>query len=453
VNSTAQSAGRDMFPETDGSACSIGEAMYRLAVQLFPLCRSLTGDGVRASLELLRQVVPLEMHEVPSGTAVLDWTVPPEWNIRDAYVADEHGRRLIDFRQSNLHVVGYSVPFRGRLSFDELDGHLHSLPEQPDVVPYITSYYAERWGFCCSHRQRQALRRDATYDVVIDSTLAPGSLTYADLVIPGRREQEILLSTNICHPSMANNDVSGMVLSAHLAAAAMVQREREYTYRFVFIPETIGAVTYLARHLHLLRRNVVAGWTVTCVGDDGPFSYLSSRFGSSLADRATIHALEHAAGPYRRYDYLERGSDERQYCAPGVDLPVCSLMRSKYTEYPEYHTSADDLSFISPEGLAASFAMYRRCLELVERNAVYRVTVLGEPQLGKRGLYPSLSTTASSEPVRTMMNLLSFSDGAHDLLAVADRIGVPAWELYELVDTLRAHGLLDVVDDGGQNVP
>ena len=431
-------------PPVDFDDC--GPAMHALAAELFPICRSITGDGVRETLAILRRHIPLTVHEVPSGTQVFDWVVPPEWNIRDACVLDERGERVIDFRRSNLHVVGYSVPVDVTLSLGELQEHLHSLEEQPSAVPYVTSYYRERWGFCLSHEQRLALP-EGTYRAVVDSTLQPGSLTYAELILPGATEDEVFLSTYICHPSMANNELSGPVVAAFLARW-LASRPRRYTYRIVLAPETIGALTYLSRHLDVLRERVVAGFNLTCLGDDRAYSYLPSRDGSTLADRAALKVLGDTRPGFTAYSYLDRGSDERQYCSPGVDLPVASVMRSKYREYPEYHTSLDDLDLVTPAGLQGGFGVLRDCLELLEQNRVYRTTCLGEPQLGRRGLYPSLGTKATHEAVAVTLDLLAYADGSRDLISISDTIGAPVARLYPLVETLVREGLL-VADDAG----
>ena len=415
--------------------------MYDLARELWPIARSLTGNGARETHAILRRWIPLETHEVPTGTVAFDWTVPKEWNIRDAYI-EHRGTRVVDFRQNNLHVVGYSHPVDVELDLEELQPFLHSLPEQPDAIPYITSYYKERWGFCLTQRQRDALPR-GRYRVVIDSTLAPGSLTYSDLVIPGELEDEVLFSTNTCHPSLANNEISGPVVAAALARWIQ-ERPRRYTYRFVFAPETIGAIVYLSRHAAHLKKNVIAGWVITCVGDDRAYSYLASRRANTLADRVTQHVLRHHAPGFRSYSYLERGCDERQYCSPRIDLPVVSLMRTKYFEYPEYHTSLDNLDVISPTGLAGALHALQRCVEAVEANTMIHATTACEPQLGKRGLYPTLSSKGSSLEVRTIMNLLAYADGERDLIGVADLIQAPVWECRPIVDTLVQHGLLSI---------
>ncbi len=417
------------------------QEMFAFVRELFPVCRSLTGDGVRQTLRTIRGHLPeLTIHEVSSGTQVFDWVVPDEWNIREARLLGPHGQTIADFADSNLHVVGYSEPVDMTVSLAELQEHLYSLPELPDAIPYVTSYYRRNWGFCLTDRVRRDLVA-GPYRVIINSTLAPGHLTYGELLLPGELRDEVFLSTYICHPSMANNELSGPAVTTWLAQWLSSQ-PRRYSYRIVFIPETIGSLTYMSANLETMKANIVAGFNLTCVGDDRAFSFMPSRLGGTLADRVALHVLAHLAPDYRRYTFLERGSDERQYCAPGIDLPVCSIMRSKYGEYPEYHTSLDDLELVTAAGLGGAYGAYRRVLECLEANETLTATALGEPQLGKRGLYPTTSTRGSGLRVRDMMNVLAYSDGEHDLLRVAEVVGVPMWELFEAVETLKRHGLL-----------
>ncbi|MEE4195731.1 MAG: DUF4910 domain-containing protein [Anaerolineae bacterium] len=428
---------------------NLGQQMHALAARLFPICRSITGSGFRESLNILKEHLPgLVIHEVPTGTKCFDWTVPKEWNIRDAYLIDPNGEKRCDFQQHNLHVMGYSTPVDEVVTLDELQKHLYSLPDQPNAIPYITSYYKERWGFCITEEERQTLP-EGEYHVVIDSQLEDGHLTYGELVLPGESEKEIFLSTYLCHPSMANNELSGPVVATFLVKWLMSLPQRKYTIRLVIIPETIGSITYLSRNLAHLQQHVIAGFNLTCVGDDRAYSYLPSRAGNTLADQAALHVLQHLHPDFIRYEYADRGSDERQYCSPGVDLPLCLIMRTKFQSYPEYHTSLDDLSLVTPEGLYGTYEVLQQVITCIENAQVLRTTVLCEPQLGKRGLYPTISTKQSAAIVRDMMNIIAYSDGTRNSIALAEKIGVYLPDVLPTIQHLLEEGVLIAAEPAG----
>lgn len=422
---------------------SIGNQMYELAKELYPIGRSLTGEGVRKTLSILqRELQDLTIHEVPSGTKVFDWTVPKEWAIRKAYIEDEAGNKIVDYDKLNLHVVGYSTAVDRWVDLDELKQYIYVQEGQPDAVPYVTSYYKERYGFCMSQNQRDSLK-PGKYHMYIDSELFDGSLTYGELILPGKEEKEILISTYVCHPSMANNELSGPVLATALAKKLAEQENRKYTYRFIWIPETIGSITYLSKHFNEMKRNTIAGFVLSCVGDDRTYSYIPSRAGDTLADKAAKNVLQFFYPNYCVYTFLNRGSDERQYNAPGVDLPVCVVCRSKYGEYPEYHTSLDDLNLISPEGLQGAFDVYMAIFEAIEYNAYYRIKCLCEPQLGKRGLYPNISQKGSYNDVKSMVDFIAYADGKRDLLEISNIIHVPVSYLIPIIKKLIDADLLE----------
>jgi aminopeptidase-like protein len=420
---------------------NIGDQMHSLMTKVFPICRSITGDGVRETLKVLSEIIPLNMYEVPTGTKVFDWTVPKEWNIRDAFIADEGGNKIIDFQENNLHVVGYSVPVDKWMPLSELQEHLHSLPDQPNAIPYITSFYKERWGFCIAHNERLKLK-NYKYHVFIDSELKDGNLTYGEYIIPGESKQEVFLSTYICHPSMANNELSGPVVTAFIGKW-ITSEPRRYTYRINFVPETIGTIVYLNRHLKELKQNVLAGFNLSCIGDDRAYSYVASRYGNSYADKVASNVLSMKHPGFIKYSYLDRGSSERQYCSPGIDLPLVTLTRSKYYTYPEYHTSLDNLEFVTADGLLGGYELVRDCIYTIEKNRTFKLACYCEPQLGKRGLYPSLSTMKSRATVKTIKDFIAYADGNNDLLEISNIIGKPVWSIVPIAEKLVEVGLLE----------
>lgn len=421
----------------------IGQQIHDFAKSLWSINRSLTGHGVRETLKEIQELLPpMVIKELPSGTEVFDWKVPNEWDVEEAYILTPGGEKICEFSKNNLHLVGYSIPFRGILSLEELQDHLYSLPDQPNAIPYVTSYYKERWGFCLSENDRQKLV-GGDYEVVIKSRLFPGVMNYGELFIQGRSQQEVFLSTYICHPSMANNELSGPTVTTYLAKWLLEAENLSYSYRIVFLPETIGSISYLSQNLDELKANVFSGFNITCIGDNRAYSYLPSRNGETISDSIAKHVLRNIDADFISYTWLDRGSDERQYCSPGIDLPMASIMRSKYGEYPEYHTSLDNLQeVVTPDGLDGGYWAVRRALELIEKNAYYRVNVFAEPQMGKRGLYPTVSTGNIAEQVRRMMNFISYCDGQCSLLEIADLIGVAAWELYDIVERLESEGVI-----------
>lgn len=420
-----------------------GNEMYALAKRLWAYPRSITGDGVRSTIaELSAGIDGLEVHEVVSGTKVGDWEVPLEWNLKSARLIAPDGTTVCDTRDNNLHLVGYSVPFSGSVSLSELESHLYSLPEQPLAIPYVTSYYERRWGFCLSHDVRTKLK-PGDYQVVIDTTLEPGSLTYADLVLPGQLKDEILISTYVCHPSMANNELSGPVVTTELIKYLSSTPHRRYSYRFVFAPETIGAIVYLHKHLEHLRRHVKAGFIVTCVGDERTHSLLPTREGTSEIDHVARHVLRFLEPTFKEYSWTARGSDERQYGAPLVGLPVVSMMRTKYWEYPEYHTSLDNLvTVVSPMGLAGGFEAIRQAIDIFERNVVPQTMVIGEPMLGKRGLYATLGAGRYSTSPQTLLDIWSYCDGSRTAFEIAEVLQLPFDDVISVIATLKEHQLV-----------
>jgi aminopeptidase-like protein len=419
----------------------IGPQMHAFIAELYPICRSITGDGLRDTLRRIGQRIPLQLQEVPTGTRVFDWTVPREWSIRDAYVRDSRGEKIIDFQRSNLHVVNYSVPVRAKLSLQELKEHLHTLPDYPDWVPYRTAYYRESWGFCLSQNQLDSLPEDE-YEVFIDSSLEDGHITYGECVLPGEISEEILISTHCCHPSLCNDNLSGIAVATFLAQELNSQRRR-YTYRFLFIPGTIGSIAWLSGNENIAQR-IKHGLVLACVGDPGSPSYKKSRRGNAEIDRAVLHVLAGSGKPYNVRSFSPYGYDERQYCSPGFNLPVGCLNRTQHGKFPEYHSSADNLDFVAPEALADSLRLCLQIFDVLEHNRAYQnLNPKCEPQLGKRGLYRLLGGYADAEKRElAMLWVLNLSDGEHSLLDIAERSGLKFEDILQSALDLERNGLL-----------
>jgi aminopeptidase-like protein len=418
-----------------------GEEMYQLISRLYPICRSITGSGVRETLKILQEYIPLTIHEVPSDTAVFDWTVPKEWNVRNAYIKNSEGRKIVNFHDSNLHVLSYSLPVKTKVSLDELKAHTFTLPDKPDWVPYRTSYYKENWGFCLSHNQLSALP-DGEYEVFIDASLENGSLTYGEYLLQGQTDAEILISTHICHPSLANDNLSGVAVTTFLARAVRTG-PRKYSYRFLFIPGTIGSITWLSRN-EATTGKINHGMVLACVGDGGRVTYKRSRRGDAGIDRAVIQALKDSSDPYELVPFSPYGYDERQFCSPGFNLPVGCFMRTPHGQFPEYHTSADNLELVKPEYLNDSFTKCLSILGILEKNRTYlNQNPKCEPQLGKRGLYSHIGGQKDSKLQElAMLWVLNFSDGNHSLLDIAERSSLKFAVVHNAAQTLLEHGLL-----------
>ena len=425
-----------------------GSAIYDLVRELYPICRSITGEGVRATLRALETRIPLVLHEIPSGTRVFDWSVPLEWNIADAYIKNRRGERIVDFQASNLHVMSYSTPVRATMGLEELRPHLFTSPDHPEWIPYRTSYYKENWGFCLSHKQLSQLA-DEEYEVCIDSHLSSGSLTFGECYLAGQTSQEVLVSCHVCHPSLCNDNLSGIAVSTFLADT-LSRRVRRYSYRFLFIPGTIGSITWLARNEHLLSR-IRHGLVLTGVGAGGGATYKRTRRGRADIDRAMEHVLKHSKEAYTVIDFFPYGYDERQYCSPGFDLPVGCFMRAPHGEYPEYHTSADNLDFVKADALARSYTHCLAVFDLLEQNRTYvNQNPKCEPQLGRRGLYRAVAGQQEKQSRElVILWVLNLSDGRHSLLDIAERAGVPFEEVYGAAEALVACGLLKEREEVG----
>jgi len=422
----------------------IGQELHRFATELYPVCRSITGAGIRKTLVIIQTRIPMEMFEVPTGTPVFDWTIPKEWNIRDAYIRDSSGKKIVDFKQHNLHVLNYSTPIHATMSLADLKPHLFTLPDHPDWIPYRTSYYQEKWGFCLSHSQMQALK-EGQYEVCIDSSLEDGHLSYGECFLPGSSSDEVLISCHACHPSLANDNLSGLSVAAALAQF-LSGKELRYSYRFLFIPGTIGAIAWLARN-RSKTANVRHGLVLSGIGDSGGFHYKKSRMGNAEIDRVVEHVLRHHGEPFEVLDFSPYGYDERQYCSPGFNLPVGCLMRSVWGTFPEYHTSADNLDFIKPEKLAGSFYACVAVVDALENNGRYcNRNPYCEPQLGKRNLYRSTGGEPIGVEINALLWVLNLSDGQHSLLDIAERSGLRMSVIIDAVGLLCDRGLLAKAD-------
>jgi aminopeptidase-like protein len=426
----------------------IGSEMHRWLRELFPLNRSLSGEGNRETLTYLKSLsIPLQIKSFNSESYAYDWIVPKEWHVREAFIEDVNGRRLIDYSQNNLHVVGYSIPVNSLMKLEELSPYLHYIEEIPEAIPYVTSYYEEDWGFCLSWNQFKNLGK-GPFRVVIDSSFKGqdegGVVNFGEIVLRGASSQEIVFSTYICHPSMANNELSGPVVLTALCKY-LNQHRHHFTYRFLFLPETIGAIAYLSRNLDHMKKQVIAGWVVTCIGDPGKFSYIPSRLGQNYADRITKATFQKLNKEFINYSWFDRGSDERQFCSPGVDLPFCSITRSKYATYPEYHTSLDNISLVTPDALLESYSFFVELVNQIEVNRLPKSRVLCEPNMGKRGLYSTLSTSNSyRKSTKELMDFLSLLDGQHTLFEISERLKIGIDKLQMLVKILETKNLIDL---------
>tara|TARA_B100000674_G_scaffold213068_1_gene174647 strand:+ start:6325 stop:7599 length:1275 start_codon:yes stop_codon:yes gene_type:complete len=415
-----------------------------LAKTLYPINRSLTGEGVRMSLNILKDSLEeIEVKEYKCGEKCFDWQIPPEWNIKEGWIQSMNGENIVDLAQNNLHVMGYSIPINQTISREELLKHVHTSKENENAIPYVTSYYNRDWGFCLTDIQKKVLI-DEFYKVYIDSELnANGVLNYGEAVIRGRTKQEVLISTYICHPSMANNEISGPVVATYIGQWLKSLKKRNYTYRLLFLPETIGSIAYISKNLKRMKRNIKAGFVLTCIGDEKNYSYLQSRKGNTLSDRAAQLALQTIDRKYKKYGWNERGSDERQYCAPGVDLPICSIMRTKYNEYPEYHTSLDNFNIVTEEGLQGGIQAVKQTLTIIERNIKPRCRIICEPQLGKRGLYPTKSDKKNYNDVQDILNIISYCDGKNDTIDIANKCKIPFTDVIDYIDRMIDEGIVE----------
>ena len=422
---------------------------YSLARQkLFPICRSITGSGIRKTLKIIKNEFPkLKIYNVPSGTKVFDWNIPPEWNIKDAYILDKNNKKIVNFKNNNLHLVGYSIPVNKFFSKKELFNHIHTLPKQPTAIPYITSYYKKYWGFCVSHKQKLQFKKKYKnldkFKVVIKSNLnSKGNLNYGELILKGKSKQEILISTYVCHPSMANNELSGPIVSMCLINHFSKLKNLQKTIRFIFIPETIGSITYLSKNLSYLKANVFGGFNLSCIGDEKQHSCIFSKYENSPSDRAIIESYNKLKIKFKRYSFLERGSDERQYNSPGIDLPITSIFRTKYGEYPEYHTSLDDFNLVTEKGIKAGLSVVKEAINILNEKIIPKNNILCEPQMSKRSLRSSLSTKDFKKSTLNYMNFLQYADGNNDLKEISELIKISYKKTFKIYNILTKYKLI-----------
>ncbi len=430
---------------------NIGKTLHAFAKKIWKYNRSLTGDGNRKTLKELKKVCNLlKIKEIKSGKRVFDWTIPKEWKVNSAFVVNPKGKKILDFSKNNLHLVGYSKFVDKKMKLSELNKNLFSLPNQPNAIPYVTSYYNSNWGFCIDHNSRKKLIK-GIYHIKIDSKLFNGSMSYGEIIIKGRLKKEIFLSTYICHPSMANNELSGPTVTIHLAKWLMSQKNLKYSYRIVFLPETIGSLAYLSKNLKIMKKKIIAGYNITCVGDNRTYSYLPSRNENSISDKVALNVLKLNKKKFRRYSWKDRGSDERQYCSPGIDLPIASVMRTKYGEYPEYHTSLDNLkNVVTPLGLEGSFKIYQKIITALENNVFIKSNILGEPHLSKRKMYSSISSKNKPKKQinfeRLLLNVMSYSDGKTSLLEISEKCNQSLKNINKIVQYLKKKKLIRIIN-------
>ena len=422
---------------------STSEKIWSFVKVLWPINRSITGQGTLKTLKIIKEILPkLKINNVKSGYKAFDWIVPNEWHINDAYIITPSGKKICNFKKNNLHVIGYSAPVNKTISLELLQDNLYSLPRQSNAIPYVTSYYQKRWGFCIADSERKKLEK-GNYKVFVDSKFIKGKLNYGEIFIKGKTQKEIFISTYVCHPSMANNEISGPAVTTFLTKWIEDLKKSNYSYRIVFIPETIGSLVYLSKNLNKMKKNIIAGFIMTCMGDEKNYSYLPTKYENKYVDKVITKILKDKKIKYKKFQWSDRGSDERQYSSPGIDLPVASLIRTKYGEYPEYHTSLDKLgTVVTKKGLMQSLELIKQCINTMEKNYFPKCRVLGEPMLSKRGLYPDLSIKNNYNKNYNINNILTWADGTNDLIDISDRCNLTFTQVYEILETYKVNKLV-----------